>query len=1451
MRESVEAIKYPLTSIQKRIWYAQEQHKSSSLFNIGGYVRIKTQNNLHTLRKAIEMLSNNFDVLQARFQYMNHEVYQYKDDSPLIVGKRHFKTEEELRGWCEADIRLPFVMTNSSLCRFNVFTLGEQETGYYVKLHHIIADGWSMKLLTEQIAKNYDYLTTNRFVENAERFSYFDYALKESKLSNKHSECCCINRNLSTSSVVHTISSTKLSGKRENYFINSLLKSQIEEFIQKQNLSLNTFFLGIYILTQYILEKKTTHIIGIPVLGRYGKKERNIFGMFSNTIPVCFNVDPTMLINDFFRSIVVNLRNNFKYQKHFINSNSENTQVFGRGKLYDVCVNYYNTSMPEVIGTSSVHNEEIYCGEQDYAMQMIIRQWDNNQLQLDFDYQTAVFTSNEINTLFSRLMQTASRLIEDANICVMDLLENRTKTYAYLPEKKLFEDSANGATWVDIFVKNASDFPHMVAISKQDEKITYGELDVDTDQLAQQFLQKGIKNRDIVACIMRHDVSYLKWIIAIWKCGAVYLPLDPDIPEYRLQQIIADSGATFVIGNKEPLELMPLKGPINNSTEIIKSTVGQPAYIIYTSGSTDKPKGVIVSHQNLMNYLLWARKTYVKSRGEVFALYSSFSFDFTFTSLLLPLLCLGEIRLYPGHKEHNVFQDIISDKKTTILKITPSHIPLIEDINKLPEDCPIHTIIIGGEELHAQMCMRLNQFFNGKIQIYNEYGPTEATVGCVVYLYNGECSGSVPIGHPIDNNVIYLFDKNKMLISDNEIGEIYISGDSVAIGYHKEENKEGIFSEDPYNSGKRIYKSGDLAYRNDKGLLVYCGRIDDEIKLNGYRVRPGEIEQKILSSGLVKAAAVKAINRNGGAWVCAYIVADQIICSNELLEILRRELPEFMIPKQIIQVPQIPLNKNGKVDRGRLPDPLIQSEESFGHIDSKLLEELMGVVQVLFLNNDLNPSMNFFSIGGDSIKAIQLSSRLSEKGYNLSVKDIMRHPILGNMVKYIHVSRKECNHEPARGIVDQLPNVCWLMTQDHEVVKRYHQSIVIKLNKHEPINKIYRAFSALVQHHDALRINFDTTTKCLYYNDIHLSAAPQIETIYLENTWLEVQNEILHTVNTSFDLANDLLFRVYAIYLHDGVYLFMIFHHLISDGVSLRILLDDLSKLFSELSHEITHELPLKTISYQQYAKEFLEWSKSLKIDNKYWDAYMLESEKTNSILSLERYSYKFRINEDISKCVLGSANMAYHTKGEELLLIALKLTLQETLSFSHLIIEAESHGRDVLEYIDTSRTIGWFSSAYPVNIKAIQGTIRDIIMSYKEQIRSAFKRRYEYGICKLNKAYQFPLVDMARFNYLGNCDLPNGAPFKLVSIFPDNELTVPDINVYPVELDIALINGELHCRIICKEHNASYLANLFTKHLKKIIKHCLIQNSYSYTPSDFPEADLTQQELDVILNEI
>lgn len=397
---------YQLTKAQQRIWYAQEQHKNSSLFNIGGCARIKAKANLSALQKAIEMLSDSFDMLQVRFQYENYEMYQYIEPSLLIVETRGFETEEEFRDWCETDIRVPFVMTNSSLYRFYVFTIGDQEIGYYVKLHHIIADGWSIKLLTEQIAKNYDSITTNHSSENIERFSYLEYSVKENKLRNEHNKAQCTYQNSLITSEDHTVSSTDLRGKWDSYFIDPALKSQIEVYIQKQSLSMNTFFLGIYILTQYIMKKLRSYVIGIPMLGSYGYVERKIFGMFVSTIPVRFIIDPAMSANDFFRSVAVNLKENFKHQKRCSNSIYENTNASGKRSPYNICINYYNTSMPEMIENMPVHNEELYCGEQDYAMQMIIRQWDNNQLQLDFDYQTAVFTSKEISVLFSRLIQT-------------------------------------------------------------------------------------------------------------------------------------------------------------------------------------------------------------------------------------------------------------------------------------------------------------------------------------------------------------------------------------------------------------------------------------------------------------------------------------------------------------------------------------------------------------------------------------------------------------------------------------------------------------------------------------------------------------------------------------------------------------------------------------------------------------------------------------------------------------------------------------------------------------------------------------------------------------------------------------------------------------------------------------------------------------------------------------
>ncbi len=1448
---------YPLSNAQKRIWYAQKKYQASSLFNIGGIVKINGEIRVSALSQAITQVVKNNVALNLQFKEDNNQVYQYISQKKCYVAYADFSSiadpQNSFEKWYKKQAQIPFVMVERPLYTFTIFKISKSVMGYFIKLHHIIADGWSIKLLTDQIIKSYEAIIKDELYEDEEIPSYIDYVIEEetyinSVYFNKAKDYW--NHMFSLLPELPTALHNKLNGQRISFVIEDILFNKIDNYIKEQGITINTFFVGIYLLYEYKKYGKKDIILGTPLLGRSGKKERQTFGTFTNTMPYRYVINNNELISEMMQEVSSDLKSCYINQKYPYNLLVDELKLHENGidRLYNVCINYYNTIINTSIDGLSIENTEFYNGEQDYGLQIILRHWDGVKLQLDFDYQTAVYSEKQINEMHNQLMILINQILNEdllkvSNVLLLTQDEKHKVIYEFNNTKTNYPSNK---TWLDLFEGIIKSTPNKTAISKNSKYFTYQELDFKANCLAHHLQKIGVQTNTIVGALIEHDMESIVAILAIMKCGATYLPIDVNSPLNRTKDIIISSGAKFLIVNDESIDdfkgivisLKEINTISNAPSNINLCKPSDTAYMIFTSGSTGIPKGVMVSHKNLMNYLCWAKKTYVKSENEVFALYSSFAFDFTMTSIFLPLISGGEVRVYDNARDENVFEKIINDKKATIVKITPSHIPLINDL--AINNSTIHTYVIGGENLKVESCRRLYEHFNKSVDIYNEYGPTEATVGCMIYLYNYEKDNndSIPIGRPIDNTQIYLLDEKLLPVPNNTMGEVYISGDSLSKGYYNlldETNKR--FIKNPYRSGDIMYKTGDIAYRNNEGILVFSGRCDDEIKIRGNRVNLSEIEHKILSSGMAEDAVVIPVNcDNDSIQLCAYILQNGKYNLETLKEYLVSCLPIYMLPQFYVSMSKLPLTINGKIDRGKLPNPLnhYQDKNEINKEKSSQIEILITAISSVITDININSDDNFYALGGDSIKAIQISSRLNEKGYELTVRDILTNPVINQMIDFMKIkSDKKIEQSICSGEIMKTPIISWFFEENFKDEGHYNQSILLELKQGLSIKLLNEMFLELIKLHDALRINYDKRNDNLYYNNNHLSNHSIVNVVHQPNEQsVDLSSIIKMNINHNFDLEKDLLIRPYSIFIAEKNYLYITAHHLVVDGVSWRIILEDIESLLRNLQQGKTVQMPEKTLSFVEYAKEYNRWAENLQINDIYWrKVYEYSTMKLQTHLSKATYGQikklQFQLDKSDTQLFLSKANELYNTTPNELLVIALSFTIKELYHTNEMVIEVERHGRDILKDMNMNRTVGWFTNMFPLHIQIPSTCFINQMKSMKEQFKDAWQKGYEHGIVKYIKKQPYTRKKLKHIslNYLGEYTEQKNDYFTLKKLSFESDVSSNNEIPFCIDVNAIIYDMQLNVSIAYfddPENNETpdNIFACFKKHFINILEH-------------------------------
>ncbi len=1484
---------YPLTHPQKRIWSIEQIYPDTPLHNIGGTVIIKGPVQLPALEKAVHLFIGRHEALRLRVLNRKGEPQQYVSPyEPFPLDCLDFSTgtepQHDFANWVQAEARKPFVIENERLFYFALFRLSDREHGYLAKFHHLIADGWSINIMTDEIRERYDKLVRTEAADDQPAPSYLAYIEHEREYLS--SDRFCKNRmfwkekfrDLPDSHLEK--SSDTLPGNRITYEWSAELSTRVKEWANANNWSLNTVFVAVYLLYVHKFTGRADLVIGTPVLNRSGKQQKSMFGMFTSTMPFRFLVDDSCSVADMIGQVNRELRDCFFHQRYPYDLLIQDVELKKKGhhQLFDVCVNYYNTALDTTWDGYAVENVEFYSGQQIYSMQLVIKEWsDSGRISISFDYKTNDYTAEQIRDLFARLTALAGKIVDKPDEPIrrltlffaderQKLVEAYNRTDAFYPRDQ---------TIYQLFEAQAAKTPDKLAVQHGEATLTYRQLNEKANQLARYLREQGVGRETIVGLLTTHSLETVVGLLGIGKAGGAFMPIDPDNPAERIRYLLQNSGTRLLLTNVDTADEWDFNGQVIRLPDVdctayassnlqVDSEPQDLVYLIYTSGSTGKPKGTMIEHRGLVNYICWAKKMYVKQDDEVFPLYSSLAFDLTITSVFTPLISGGTILVYSHTEDEYVLFRMMRENRATVVKLTPAHLSLLLDRDN--RNCSVKRFIVGGENLKASLAKGIYDSFGGNIEIFNEYGPTETVVGCMIHAYDPatDTRAAVPIGKPADNVRIYVLDRHLAPVPTCAVGEVYIAGDGVARGYfHKEELTREKFIDNPFAPGERMYKTGDLGRFLPDGKLEYLGRSDQQVKIRGYRVELGEIENGLLQHPLVKEAVVLVReDKQQPAMLCAYYVAAGEIDILDWKRQLGRQLPDYLVPQYFVEVKEIPLTANGKVDArslAKIPLPSTENSEYAAYSSEKEQQFIQTVAEVLGVRQ-IGRKHNFYHMGGDSIKAIQIASKLSAKGYRIKVKEMLSHPVMEEMALLVEaVEPTVVEQGLAEGSILPTPIAAWFFAQAFPKPQHYHQTVFVEISPAITADMLERALFKLVEHHDSLRMNVDARGE-LFYNNDHLLARFKLEQRDLTGVAPAERygrlEQAAHELAERTDLSRDLLLKACLIQLGSTRTLLLSAHHLAVDGVSWRIILEDLNALLKQSCLGQDAALPLKTHSYQKWAEALERSGQSVgEAEKAYWEAvwqkhvpFPVDHDAGADSLAVS-CTLSAELGQQETLALLSEANAAYNTEPVDLLLTALFVAIREYTGQTDIVIETEGHGREQLEEkLDIGRTVGWFTSLYPFGISLTDKALSAQIKHVKETRRKVPRNGIGYGMLRyLAKTLPEAAPRTVRFNYLGEFAQPfDGGYVKLLggalqhNTSPDNPLTCL------IELNCFVLDSRLQIRLAFSrnkftESSMQRFLDNFRRRLAEIILHGSQHGAKEFTPSDFDAVELTQEELD------
>jgi len=843
------------------------------------------------------------------------------------------------------------------------------------------------------------------------------------------------------------------------------------------------------------------------------------------------------------------------------------------------------------------------------------------------DYNPDLFTRENIEVLAQHLQEILRAASEspDQTILQLELLSPSRRKELVVEYNNTASEYPQDKTIVQLFAEQVEKTPAHIALEFQNESVTYRELDQRANQLANWLRARGITAGVPVGMYLEHSAETIIALLGVLKAGGFYVPFDTAHPRARLDFMLADTATPLVLTQEHlreklagsDVEIISIDAnwaaiALENATPPKTATTPDDlAYVIYTSGSTGEPKGVEIRHRSLVNYIWWAKDQYVGDETVAFALYSSLAFDLTVTSIYAPLITGNRIVIYRGDGGgSSAIEEILKDNKAGVLKLTPSHLALVKIRDN--SQSRIRRLIVGGEQFETELASAVLRSFDGKVEIINEYGPTEATVGCMIHRFNPaqDTQAVVPVGKPAANAQIYVLDDDLKPVAENVLGEMYLAGDGLARGYLKRATLTAEkFVDNPFTSGQRMYRTGDLARWLPQGIIEYVGRKDGQVKYHGHRIELNEIKRALNRHPQIRdSVIVIARDKAGNDAMVAYYVSRHELDGAELHTFLTDSIIEETIPNVFVHLKKLPLTLSGKLNLRALPtlDEVKQrAQHTYVAPRNQIEEQLAEIWKQVFGVERVGIHDNFFELGGHSLIATQVIGRVRQMLHTeLGVRAVFETPTIAAL-------GAEIEKQTATGAAEVLPIArvsrdldlplsfaqqrLWVIDQLNPGSAAYNIPLAIRISG--PLNclALEQSFNELIARHESLRTTFQSRNG----QPVQIIAAPEPFHLPLVDLGdlaeaereAETQRRSASEAGRPFDLGQGPLLRIQLLRLAaDSHVLLLVMHHIVSDGWSMDVLVQELTQLYDAFNQGQPSPLPELPIQYADFAVWQRQW---------------------------------------------------------------------------------------------------------------------------------------------------------------------------------------------------------------------------------------------------------------------